>query len=101
MQVRAIMEAAVELKRKGGKPGVEIMIPLGRHGLRARDPPCTSPNEVAKEVIKSAGVQVPYLIGTMIEVPRAALTAGEIAASRRLLLVRDERPNADDLRVLP
>jgi pyruvate,orthophosphate dikinase len=78
MQVRAIMEAACELKAKGGKPGVEIMIPLvGMKSeleiLRERT------DAVAKEVIKSTGVRVPYLIGTMIEVPRAALTAGEIA----------------------
>jgi pyruvate,orthophosphate dikinase len=38
-------------------------------------------DRVAKEVLKSAGMRVPYLIGTMIEVPRAALTAGEIAES--------------------
>ncbi len=80
MQVRAIMEAAVEVKRKGGKPGVEIMIPLVGMAseleiLRER---C---DRVAKEVLKAAGTRVPYLIGTMIEVPRAALTAGEIAGS--------------------
>ncbi len=79
MQVRAIMEAAVEVKRKGGKPGVEIMIPLVGMAseleiLRARS------DQVAKEVLKAANIRVPYLIGTMIEVPRAALTAGEIAA---------------------
>ena len=78
MQVRAIMEAACDLKKKGNKPGVEIMIPLvgipkELEVLRAE---C---EDVAKQVMKDTGVKVPYLIGTMIEVPRAALVAGEIA----------------------
>jgi pyruvate,orthophosphate dikinase len=78
MQVRAIMEAACQLKKKGKKPGVEIMIPLvgipkELEVLRAE---CV---EVAEEVMKRTGVKVPYLVGTMIEVPRAALTAGEVA----------------------
>jgi pyruvate,orthophosphate dikinase len=78
MQVRAIMEAACELKKKGNKPGVEIMIPLvgiprELEVLRAE---CI---DVAKQVMKDTGVRVPYLVGTMIEVPRAALVAGDIA----------------------
>jgi pyruvate,orthophosphate dikinase len=78
MQVRAIMEAACQLKKKGKKPGVEIMIPLvgipkELEVLRAE---CV---DVAREVIKRTGVKVSYLVGTMIEVPRAALTAGEVA----------------------
>jgi pyruvate, orthophosphate dikinase len=78
MQVRAIIEAAVQLKKKGKRPGVEIMIPLvgipkELEVLRAE---CV---DVATIVMKQAGVKVPYLVGTMIEVPRAALTAGEVA----------------------
>ncbi len=78
MQVRAIMEAACELKAKGRKPGVEIMIPLVGVAkeleiLRAE---C---EQVAKETIKATGQRVSYKIGTMIEVPRSALTAGEVA----------------------
>jgi pyruvate,orthophosphate dikinase len=78
MQVRAIIEAACEVKKAGGKPGVEIMIPLVGIAkeleiLRAES------DEVAREVIKATGVKVAYLIGTMIEVPRAALTAADIA----------------------
>ncbi len=78
MQVRAIMEAACEVKSKGGKPGVEIMIPLVGIATELeilRD----ESDEVAKEVLKETGVKVSYLIGTMIEVPRSALTAGEVA----------------------
>jgi len=79
MQVRAIVEAACEVKAKGGKPGVEIMIPLvgiatELEVLRAE---CI---EVAEEVLAKAGTKVAYLVGTMIEVPRSALTAGEVAA---------------------
>ena len=78
MQVRAIMEAACELKRKGNKPGVEIMIPLVGipRELEVLKAEC---DDVAKQVMKDTGVRVPYLVGTMIEVPRAALVAGEIA----------------------
>jgi pyruvate,orthophosphate dikinase len=78
MQVRAIIEAACELKKKGNKPGVEIMIPLVgiKRELEVLRAEC---DEVAKEVMKATGVKVPYLVGTMIEVPRAALIAGEIA----------------------
>ncbi len=78
MQIRAIIEAAVEVKSKGGKPGVEIMIPLVGIAkeleiLRAE---CI---EVAEEVLTRAGTKVPYLVGTMIEVPRSALTAADVA----------------------
>jgi pyruvate, orthophosphate dikinase len=78
MQVRAIIEAACELKKKGNKPGVEIMIPLvgipkELEILRAEAV------DAATEVMKKAGVKVPYLVGTMIEVPRAALVAGDVA----------------------
>jgi pyruvate,orthophosphate dikinase len=79
MQVRAILEAACAVKEDGGRPGVEIMIPLVGVAreleiLRAEA------EEVAQDVLRRAGVKVPYLIGTMIEVPRSALTAGEVAA---------------------
>ncbi|MGH2759578.1 MAG: putative PEP-binding protein, partial [Actinomycetota bacterium] len=79
MQIRAIVEAACEVKAKGGKPGVEIMIPLVGIAkeleiLRAE---CI---EVAEEVLARAGTKVAYLVGTMIEVPRSALTAGDVAA---------------------
>ncbi|HEY3374820.1 MAG TPA: pyruvate, phosphate dikinase [Candidatus Aquicultor sp.] len=78
MQVRAIMEAACELKKQGGDPKVEIMIPLvcivtELETLRKES------EEVIGEVIAACGVDVDYKIGTMIEIPRAAVTADEIA----------------------
>jgi len=78
MQVRAIMEAACRLKGEGKNPGVEIMIPLvgiEEEIRRAR----AEADRVAREVIKETKVKVKYLIGTMIEVPRATTIADKIA----------------------
>jgi len=78
MQVRAIMEAACEVKKAGGDPHPEIMIPLvgNVQELKLQE---KEVREVAEEVLKEKGVQVDYKVGTMIEIPRAALTADEIA----------------------
>jgi pyruvate,orthophosphate dikinase len=78
MQVRAIVEAACEVKARGGKPGVEIMIPLVGIAteLEILRRECV---EVADQVLSDAGVKLPYLVGTMIEVPRSALTARDVA----------------------
>jgi len=78
MQTRAIMEAACQSVKRGVDVHVKIMIPLVGHVneltfVRERLEP------VAKQVIKEKGVKVDYKIGTMIEIPRAALTADEIA----------------------
>jgi pyruvate,orthophosphate dikinase len=81
MQVRAIVEAAVEVKRSGSDPRVEIMIPLVAtkpelDQMRAELEP------VAAEILEREGVTLDHLEwGTMIELPRAAVTAGEIATS--------------------
>jgi pyruvate,orthophosphate dikinase len=78
MQVRAIMEAACSLRKKKIDAQPEIMIPLAGTVAELR-----SVHEelkpVAEAVQKEMGVKVPYKFGTMIEIPRAALTAGEIA----------------------
>ncbi|MFP5225352.1 MAG: pyruvate, phosphate dikinase [Actinomycetota bacterium] len=78
MQVRAIMEAACSLRSEGKDPRVEIMIPLVgiAEEIRRSREVC---DRVAKQVIKETGTKVRYLIGTMIEVPRAALIAEQIA----------------------
>jgi pyruvate,orthophosphate dikinase len=77
-QVQAIIEAACNVKRRGGDPIVEIMVPLvaTREELIvvAKDL-----REVADAVIEKRGVELPYLVGTMIELPRAAISADEIA----------------------
>jgi pyruvate,orthophosphate dikinase len=78
MQIRAIIEAAIEVKKRGKEVLPEIMIPLvgtveELAFLKKRAV------AVADEVMAKAGVKVDYLIGTMIEIPRAALTADQIA----------------------
>jgi pyruvate,orthophosphate dikinase len=78
MQVRAIIEAACNLKKKGVDARPEIMIPLV--GTLAELKSVKDELEpVAKAVQKEKGVSIHYKFGTMIEVPRAALVAGEIA----------------------
>ena len=78
MQVRAIMESACERKAAGGDPRVEIMIPLVSvytelEVLRGEA------ERVIEEVFREKGMTLEYHIGTMIELPRAALTADEVA----------------------
>jgi pyruvate,orthophosphate dikinase len=80
MQVRAIASAAAELKKQGKDPRPEVMIPLVgavQELQLARD----EVEKVLAEVAESEGVQVSCPIGTMIELPRAALTADQIAES--------------------
>jgi pyruvate,orthophosphate dikinase len=78
MQVRAILEAAVAVKLKGGNPHPEIMIPLVGSVEEMRNQAAIV-RRVAEEVFKEKGAKVDYLVGTMIELPRAALTADQIA----------------------
>ena len=79
MQTRAIMEAACKLNKEGLKVVPEIMIPLVGDVRELRDQKAIV-DRVAQEVIKETGVKVKYLVGTMIEVPRGALMADQIAA---------------------
>jgi len=78
MQTRAIIEAACQLAKEGVKVVPEIMIPLVGDVKELEDQKAVV-DRVAQEVIRKAGVKVTYLVGTMIEVPRGALTADEIA----------------------
>jgi pyruvate,orthophosphate dikinase len=78
MQARAIFEAAAECKKQGIDARPEIMIPLvGEVKELALQKEIV--NRVAQEVFRKKGVEVEYLVGTMIELPAAALSAGEIA----------------------
>ena len=78
MQVRAIFEAAANMQKKKIKVNPEIMVPLV--GFKKELELQTEiVRRVAKEVSKEKGVKLKYLVGTMIEVPRGALTADEIA----------------------
>jgi pyruvate, orthophosphate dikinase len=80
MQSRAIFRAAAARKSAGGDPRPEIMIPLVG-AVQELEEVRRGIVEVANEVSAETGVDLPYLIGTMIELPRAALTADEIAGS--------------------
>jgi pyruvate,orthophosphate dikinase len=78
MQVQAIIEAACNVAKRGIKVYPEIMIPL--IGTKAElENQRQVAVETAEQVIKKTGVRVKYLVGTMIEIPRAALTADRIA----------------------
>jgi pyruvate,orthophosphate dikinase len=79
MQTRAILEAACRLNKEGTKVVPEIMIPLVGDVRELRDQKAVV-ERVAADVMKEQGVKVTYLIGTMIEIPRGALTADRIAA---------------------
>ncbi len=79
MQARAVFEAAVQVTKQGGEPvRPEIMIPLVL-SKRELDILREVIDQVAESVFKEQGSKIEYLVGTMIELPRAALKAGEIA----------------------
>ena len=78
MQSRAVFEAAAEVQKSGIKVHPEVMIPLV--GFKKElDLQVEVVHRIAGEVMKEKGVKLNYLVGTMIEVPRGALTADEIA----------------------
>jgi len=78
MQARAIFEAACRVVARGRRITVEVMVPLVAHVEEFRRQ-ATIVRRVAQDVFHAEGRAVPYLVGTMIELPRAALTADEIA----------------------
>ena len=79
MQARAIFEAACNVaKRTKKKPRVDVMIPLVATA-KELELQAAEVRQVAAEVFAKKKIKVPYLVGTMIEIPRAALTAGDIA----------------------
>jgi pyruvate,orthophosphate dikinase len=78
MQVRAIFEAACQVKQEGFDPHPEVMIPLTSHVNELKTQQAALEEE-AKAVMAEQGVEVDYKFGTMIEIPRAALTADQMA----------------------
>jgi len=78
MQARAIFEAAVQVAKKGVKVIPEVMIPL-IGGVKELENQKKIVVQVAEDVLAKAGVNLKYMVGTMIEIPRAALTAAEVA----------------------
>src|SRR5215472_2157401 len=80
MQARAIFEAVVQVAKKGVKVIPEVMIPL-IGGVKELENQKKIVTRVADEVFEKAGQKVEYMVGTMIEIPRAALTADRVAGS--------------------
>ena len=78
MQTRAILQAAAEVKRRGIEVNPEIMIPLVGHVNELKTVQDDLEAE-AKKVVAEAGVDIPYMFGTMIEIPRACLVADKLA----------------------
>ena len=78
MQARAVLEAAVEAKKKGIKAKPEIMIPLVGFA-KELEIQVAVVHETAKAVMKETKTRISYSVGTMIEIPRGALTADEVA----------------------
>ena len=79
MQTRAIFEAACQLSKEGIVVKPEIMIPLVGH-VKELEITRKDVNETAEKVMTECGIRIEYTIGTMIELPRAAITADKIAA---------------------
>ena len=86
MQVQAIFEAACDAANVGVDVHPEIMIPLTSH-FKELKMIQTVLKEIADKVMQAKGVRVNYKFGTMIEIPRAALTADEIAETAQFLTV--------------
>ena len=80
MQTRAILEAALDLRNKGVETFPEIMVPLTSN-LHEFEPQKKIIEDTAETVFKERGERIDYKIGTMIEIPRAALTAHRIATA--------------------
>ena len=80
MQTRAVIEAAINVNNEGIKIIPEIMIPLVGE-VKELEFVKKHVKETADEIIKNAGVEMEYTVGTMIEIPRACILADEIAAS--------------------
>ena len=79
MQTRAILSAAIDLKREGLDPHPEIMVPLTGilYEFEAQEKVI---RDEAAALFKEEGLEIPFKVGTMIEIPRAALTADKIAS---------------------
>ena len=78
MQARAVFEATVNVIKGGQKVSPEIMIPLVGNVKELKNQELIV-RRVASEVMEESGIKFEYMLGTMIEVPRGAITAGEIA----------------------
>jgi pyruvate,orthophosphate dikinase len=95
MQTRAILEAGLNMKAKGFDVKAEIMIPLVGT-VREFNAQARSSARRQRLFLRNAVRQLDFLLGTMIETPRAPLIADSIGQQARVLLLRHQRPDADD-----
>ena len=97
MQTQAILGAAIELKKEGYDPHPEIMVPLTGilYEFEAQEKVIRA---TAAELFKEEGIEIPFKVGTMIEIPRAALTANRIASRAEYFSFGTKWPDSDDLR---
>ena len=110
MQTRAIFEAAYMLRKEGIKVVPEIMIPIVmsaieikfiRNGKKIEGKSIKGIKDIKNEVREEyKAIKIEYRVGTMIELPAAALQAGQDRAVRRVLQLRHQRPHPDHLRAL-
>ena len=100
IQTRAILNAQIAVKKAGGNPIAKIMIPLVGHANELKKTKELLEAE-AKAVEGKAGVEVDYKFGTMIEVPARRPDGGRDRGGRRVLQLRHERPDPDDVRLQP
>ena len=101
LQVRAIAEAAAELIRAGRATRSRRSWSRWSASVQELEIIRDEAERVLAEVAERTGVELRPLIGTMIELPRAALTAGPDRRGRRVLLLRHQRPDPDHLGLLP
>ena len=94
MQARAILEAAVQVKNKGGDPHVEIMIPLVGSIEETRHQAAII-RSVAEDVFKEKGTKVDYMVGTMIEIAARRPHRRPDRRGSRVLQLRNQRPDSD------
>jgi len=100
IQTRAILNAAVAVKKAKKDPRPEIMIPLVGH-VNELIATQTLLEAEAAAVVKAAGVKIDYKFGTMIEIPRACWVADEIAKYAQFFSFGTKRPDPDDVRLQP
>ena len=102
MQTTAVIEAALNVQKAHPewKMVPEIMIPLVGE-IKELQYVKNIVKETADAIIEKEGIDLKYMVGTMIEIPRAALTADEIAKEAGILLLRNKRSDPDDLWIQP
>jgi pyruvate, orthophosphate dikinase len=99
MQTRAVIEAAIKVNKEGGNVIPEIMIPLVGE-VKELKYIKDIVVKTADEIIAASGIELKYLVGTMIEIPRAAILADEIAKEAEFFSFGTNDLNSNDIWIL-